>query len=316
MRLRMKPTSSCASLGLGLLLILLSGCQAGDIRRVTVSAPTTSSIPPKDEGNTEVTSDSLQGAESPEIAAEPVAIGGGFLIDPTLVEKQGSTQWPEFVGRAGSIRQDMALTTKVTEVELLAFDTVTKPVEAISNVSQLAVRLVASTAVSSDGSFRLGGELRSGELVFLRAPALRNKPVRLDKSKSDKGLVWLDADHDLVRQVDIPAAYTLTEQIEPSPALQGMIQRLRNSRQCRNCDLSGASLRGENLANVDLSGARLLGVKLNGSMLANADLRGADLRGADFSGSNLAGADFTGALIEGALFIDAFLETAINLNPP
>lgn len=68
---------------------------------------------------------------------------------------------------------------------------------------------------------------------------------------------------------------------------------LAGARQCRFCDLSGATLDG-----LDLSGADLFSGDLEQASLRGADLRGArlanvSLRGADFAGARLAGADLT-----------------------
>jgi Pentapeptide repeats (8 copies) len=73
------------------------------------------------------------------------------------------------------------------------------------------------------------------------------------------------------------------------------LQKLKKTKQCPGCDLSGAYLSG-----ADLSGARLPRANLSGADLSRADLSGADLSAvklvlADMTGTNLTGANLTGA---------------------
>jgi len=91
---------------------------------------------------------------------------------------------------------------------------------------------------------------------------------------------------------------------------QAQLDRLKHSRSCAKCDLSGANLSnadlklaylaGANLSDADLSGAKLQyanlrGATLTGANLENADLRGANLQRAAIAGANLAGANMKGA---------------------
>ncbi len=67
-------------------------------------------------------------------------------------------------------------------------------------------------------------------------------------------------------------------------------RQLLATKQCQNCDLSGAGLV---LAN--LSGANLKGANLSGANLSRANLSGADLSRANLSGASLFGANLSGA---------------------
>jgi len=69
------------------------------------------------------------------------------------------------------------------------------------------------------------------------------------------------------------------------------LQILRNTGDCRNCDLKGADLRNTSLNSADLEGANLRG----------ADLEGANLRGADLGAANLEGADLAFTQMNGAI---------------
>jgi len=68
------------------------------------------------------------------------------------------------------------------------------------------------------------------------------------------------------------------------------VRQLLATKQCPNCDLSGAGL-----VMSDLSGADLRGANLSGANLSRANLNGADLRDANLSGAGLFGANLNGA---------------------
>ena len=69
---------------------------------------------------------------------------------------------------------------------------------------------------------------------------------------------------------------------------QADVERLVSTRQCPNCDLSEANLRG-----ADLTGANLTGAILNRARLYKANLTGAILTGANLNGAGLADATWT-----------------------
>lgn len=97
------------------------------------------------------------------------------------------------------------------------------------------------------------------------------------------------------------------------PALAENIEHTRqllSTKQCQQCDLSGAGL-----VLADLSGAQLSGADLSRANLARANLRGANLKGANLSGAslfgvNLIGADLTGANLTGADMRESYLQNA------
>ncbi|HEY7609261.1 MAG TPA: pentapeptide repeat-containing protein [Alphaproteobacteria bacterium] len=65
------------------------------------------------------------------------------------------------------------------------------------------------------------------------------------------------------------------------------VERLKATKSCESCDLSGAMLE-----QADLAGARLTGADLSGARLRAADLVGADLAGAKLDRADLKNACF------------------------
>ena len=78
--------------------------------------------------------------------------------------------------------------------------------------------------------------------------------------------------------------------------------KLRDSKNCSKCDLSGANFYEADLQEVNLSGANLHHANLRKSNLSGADLSGAMLFRAD-----LFGADLTNANLEGSKFCNSIL---------
>ena len=94
------------------------------------------------------------------------------------------------------------------------------------------------------------------------------------------------------------------------------LERLINTRVCRECDLSGLNLNRMDLSGADLSGAdlsfttcyltnfsgaNLQRTVLNGAVFGGADLGEADLRGADLRGANLESAYLGGTVLDGEM---------------
>jgi uncharacterized protein YjbI with pentapeptide repeats len=65
------------------------------------------------------------------------------------------------------------------------------------------------------------------------------------------------------------------------------LTKLQSTNQCKDCDLSGATLTGVNLMGADLERANLRGADLTDANLSGADLEKANLLGANLTGANL-----------------------------
>ena len=85
---------------------------------------------------------------------------------------------------------------------------------------------------------------------------------------------------------------------------QAHLDQVRATRNCRACDLSGASLTAANLAGSDLSGSDLSNADLSGANLAGANLSGASLSRANLSAADLTGANLSGTRLSGTLWPD------------
>jgi uncharacterized protein YjbI with pentapeptide repeats len=87
-------------------------------------------------------------------------------------------------------------------------------------------------------------------------------------------------------------------------------QKLLSTKNCQQCDLSGAGLVMNDLTGAKLVGANLVGANLSRANLTGADLRGANLTGASLHGANLMGADLRGANVTGTDFRSTYLLNA------
>lgn len=98
--------------------------------------------------------------------------------------------------------------------------------------------------------------------------------------------------------------------IPPASANTEQIQQLLATKDCQNCDLSGAGLVMANLSGANLSGANLSGANLSRANLSGANLVGANLVGTSLFGANLSGAMLSGSDLSAADLRDTFLVNA------
>lgn len=89
------------------------------------------------------------------------------------------------------------------------------------------------------------------------------------------------------------------------------IQQLLSTKECQQCELSGAGLVVTDLAGAKLSGADLSRANLSRANLTGADLTGANLSGASLNGANLSGANLSGANLSGTDLRDAVLANSL-----
>lgn len=88
------------------------------------------------------------------------------------------------------------------------------------------------------------------------------------------------------------------------------VRQLLATKECQNCDLTGAGLVMADLSGANLSGANLTGANLSRANLSGADLRGANLSGAGLFGVNLSAAKLSGANLAGADLRNTYLANA------
>jgi uncharacterized protein YjbI with pentapeptide repeats len=90
------------------------------------------------------------------------------------------------------------------------------------------------------------------------------------------------------------------------------LQKLKDTGDCLECDLSGANLRGAylsgaNLKSANLGGANLVRANLEDATLWDANLESADLAGANLQSANLGGANLNSTNLNGADLWNAYL---------
>ena len=83
-----------------------------------------------------------------------------------------------------------------------------------------------------------------------------------------------------------------------SDQIQANLNKLKSTKSCPGCDLTGVELVGFDLKNANLNGfANLSKANLSGADLSGADLSGAKLTDANLTGANLAEVILTGAVL-------------------
>lgn len=285
-----------------------------DYRSGMNDSPKTGQENGKDPGSAASGDGRADGSEDEsKIASEPVAIGGAYLIEPGQVHPTVIGNSADMQGAPGSVKPQGSQENMERSIELVAFDMATYGIQTTATGFELNVRVLAKSGIAADGSFRVQGELKLGELLFLRAPARGATPVVIDSTKVDMGLVWLDPTGLILRHIDEQLAQTIKTLVTPSAAFQLATTRLGTTGQCRGCYLAGIDLSNSNIAGADLTDAVLTGAKFNQANVQYVKFIRADLRQAEFRNAALDFADFTGARLEGIITQGAAVSTAVNL---
>lgn len=119
----------------------------------------------------------------------------------------------------------------------------------------------------------------------------------------------------------LTASNLYAEKLSISTEVQANTTLLLETKNCPQCNLSGANLNrfdlsGANLEGANLSRAKMSLVNLSGANLRNSDMREAVLNGADLAGANLSGADLTGTALVGAYMTGAILDGEMLVTEP
>ena len=96
-----------------------------------------------------------------------------------------------------------------------------------------------------------------------------------------------------------------------SEQVQANLTKLKNTKSCPGCDLSGIEL-----ISFDLKNADLIGANLTGAILRRSDLTGANLTGANLTDADLLGADLTNANLVQANLSGVRFNTKIKFSVP
>ena len=86
-----------------------------------------------------------------------------------------------------------------------------------------------------------------------------------------------------------------------SDQIQANLNKLKSTKSCSGCDLTGVELVGFDLRNANLNGF----ANLSRANLIGADLTGAKLTNANLIGANLTGANLTDAKLDGVILTDS-----------
>ncbi len=103
-----------------------------------------------------------------------------------------------------------------------------------------------------------------------------------------------------MKQILLAIAFWVTTAIPLSAENSLHLQQLFNTRDCRNCELSGINLSGINLSGANLNGVNLSGANLSGANLNGASLLDANLMGANLSSTSLIVTNLSGPILHEA----------------
>jgi uncharacterized protein YjbI with pentapeptide repeats len=162
--------------------------------------------------------------------------------------------------------------------------------------------------LTETGAHSRGRITYSLQAQFARGPATIQ--VDLDRGHNNLGDDW-KIRHFIVESAALsPCLSQIDWQLCPldqatqntASVIAQRLAKIKQQRQCVNCDLSYANLSGQDLTGVNLAGANLTGSNFTGADLKNATLSGTNLTRTQFQSANLHSVNLRDAIGPGAKF--------------
>ena len=294
-------------------LLLLAGCAPGNQNQLLKQGKTMLTA----EQIFQLVSGNTLHLESIDFNARVLFLANGRMAAKTNYNYQDSGIW--------DINSDKQLCLKFESLhygDQRCYSLMEEEQGSYSFFTNNGARYYTATVTSGDPD-KLAAAGRKKDKTFLReklAAGKTDQPTAVDSAAAAESTpAEIKASH----QIPSPP-------VSPEESRHTLIDLARN---CPNCNLAGADLKGADLITANLAGANLAGADLSNANLRRANLAGANLAGAimvntnmpgvnlancnmsnaDLSGANLIKANFTGAMTEGLQLQGAHMEGVIGL---
>lgn len=179
---------------------------------------------------------------------------------------------------------------------------------------------IAAVQADAAGSFKIQGSISADELLFLKLEDSSGARIQYQSTVVASSVLWIEGnaakpvngEHAAQISAELTAAQTDARATE----LARVIEQLKTTGQCRNCNLAGADLSRLEIVSCDLSFSNLMGAKFVLANLASCNFTNSNLSQADFTQANLAGANFTQTDLSGAVFTGANTDGVVGAQIP
>jgi hypothetical protein len=288
-------------------ILLLSACNnasplprgSHDIHQSVVEAPST-------EAKTDRPSETGEGLP-------------GYLIDPAKLAIESKDNAWTITGATGAVRNPKSEAFSIN-VWLIRVPKRTAKFEKQNQDWQLNGTQLAVVSSDALGAFKIQGAITTDDLLFIKLEDPSGAQIRYKAGSVASSMLWIEGRS--AKLIDVSSSEQITAQVTAAQAnpnaseLARLVEQVRTTGQCRNCNLAGADLSGFEIDQCDLSFSNLMGAKFVRSNIAACNFTNSNLSQADFTQANMAGANLTQTDISAAVFSGANTEGLIGVQIP
>ncbi|HET9236800.1 MAG TPA: pentapeptide repeat-containing protein [Oligoflexus sp.] len=243
----------------------------------------------------------------------------GYLIDPAKLAIETQDNLRTIVGSAAAVR---SVQGPAASLRVLLIRVDKRSAKFQKNNQDWTLNGSQIVAVQADvaGAFKIQGSITADELLFLKLEDSAGAQIHYRSTAMASSVLWiegnaaqpLDADH----AAQISAQVTAAQSDARATEVARLIEQLKTTGQCRNCNLAGADLSGLEIVSCDLSFSNLMAAKFVLANLASCNFTNSNLSQADFTQANLAGANLTQTDLSGAVFTGANTDGVVGTQIP
>jgi hypothetical protein len=239
----------------------------------------------------------------------------GYLIDPAKLAIESKDNIWTVTGSAQAIRhpQRVAVSANVLLIKVSRSSKLQKQ----NQDWQLNGTLLASAQADAQGAFLIQGSISAEDLLFVKVEDAAGTQIQYKAGTPNNSTLWIDGTS--AKILDASHAEQIVKQVESAQAaaeLARLVEQVKSTGQCRNCNLAGADLSGLEIVECDLSFSNLMGAKFVLSNIVSCNFTNSNLSQVDFTQANMAGANLTQADISAAVFTGANTEGVMGAQIP
>jgi uncharacterized protein YjbI with pentapeptide repeats len=243
----------------------------------------------------------------------------GYLIDPAKLAIESKDNIWTITGSSASVRHENG-TAAGLNVWLIKVAKRTARFQKQNQSWQLNGTKLAAIQADAEGAFKIQGTVTADDLLFVKLEDSAAAQIQYKAGAVATSVLWIEGN--AAKLIDASSADQIRTQViaaQPEPnatELARLVEQVKTTGQCRNCNLAGADLSGLEIVECDLSFSNLMGAKFVLSNVASCNFTNSNLSQVDFTQANMAGANLTQADISEANFTGANIEGVIGAQIP
>ncbi|WP_141733143.1 pentapeptide repeat-containing protein [Oligoflexus tunisiensis] len=243
----------------------------------------------------------------------------GYLIDPAKLAIESKDNIWTVRGSAGAVRDPEGRPASVG-ILLVRAPKKTVRIRRQDQDWQIDGSRVAAVRADATGAFQIQGPTSIDDLIFVKVEDAAGDQIQYKAGAANNGTVWIEGG--TARTLDASRASEIANQVETaqfppsSEELARLVEQVKTTRQCRNCNLAGADFSNADISGCDLSYSNLTGARFVLGNLVSCNFTSSNLTKVDFTQANMANSNLTLTDITGAIFSGANTEGVVGVKIP